>query len=65
MKILRKCKFKKRTNDEYQIGWFHKWGKDVYEYTNGDAIVCSVGIIEDENGNIKTVNPEFITFLED
>lgn len=44
-------------------GLFHEWGKEIVEYTDSSE-TFTVGIIEDESGQIFTVNPNCIKFTD-
>lgn len=68
---LRKVEFKHTIDGGYTYetysGYFHIWGLEsmnfVDEKEKDYAISYTIGIIEQEDGNVTTVNPEFIKFL--
>jgi len=43
---------------------FHKWGTEIISKGIDGVISGTVGIVEDENGQIHTVNPEYIKFTD-
>jgi hypothetical protein len=65
MRHLRKAKITKHRDGSgghtVQV-WFHQWGSDPLAKDNGDYAERTVGIVELENGTIKTVEPTRIKF---
>jgi len=49
---------------KYFKGIFHKWGTEIISKGIDGVISGTVGIVEDENGQIHTVNPEYIKFTD-
>lgn len=47
-----------------QNGVFHQWGISVTEDDYCHLHPCTVGIIELDNGDVVTVPPAKVTFLE-
>lgn len=44
-------------------GFFHKWGLALYRHKTSDNVVnYTVAIVEDENGKIYLIDPEYVTF---
>lgn len=48
---------------EFKLGYFHKWGIDSEELDVG-ALNYTVGIVELPNGNVVTVMPDNIRFID-
>ena len=48
---------------EFKLGYFHKWGIDSEE-VEGGALNYTMGIVELPNGEIVTVTPENIKFID-
>ena len=48
---------------EFKLGYFHKWGLDSEEADNG-ALNYTIGIVELPSGQVVTVMPENIRFLD-
>lgn len=48
---------------EFKLGYFHKWGIDSEELDVG-ALNYTMGIVELPNGNVVTVMPENIRFID-
>lgn len=44
-------------------GLFHQWGTNIQEHENG-AVQFTVGIIEDETGQIHEVIPNDVRFID-
>lgn len=48
---------------EFKLGYFHKWGIDSEELEVG-ALNYTIGIVELPNGEIVTVAPENLKFID-
>ena len=48
---------------EFKLGYFHKWGIDSEELDVG-ALNYTIGIVELPNGEIVTVTPENLKFID-
>lgn len=48
---------------EFKLGYFHKWGINSEELDVG-ALNYTMGIVELPNGNVVTVMPENIRFID-
>lgn len=59
MRQVRFRVYEKGQYTPYQIGVFHQWGLELFDNSS-----CTVAIVEDENGKIKTVHPSDIQFLD-
>lgn len=61
---MRPLKFKTISKEQpSRDGLFHQWGTEILEATDS-VTQYSVGIVEDENGHIHNVYPEFIQFTD-
>lgn len=60
---LRIVNYRLRSGDDMSQneGYFHGWGLEAHESNDGN-ISYSVALIEDTNGNIHTVTPNWIRF---
>ena len=41
---------------------FHRWGEELFEQTDGASVSYTVGIVEMEDGAVRTAIPEHIKF---
>lgn len=57
---LRKIKLK----DTDETGWFHKLGIGKETTVDNKTVSVSIAIVEKENGDMVSVNPNNIKFLE-
>lgn len=63
---MRKCKgryYKKGEWIEFSLGYFHQWGCDYEEYESG-AGNYSIAIVELPNGNVISVVPSELQFID-
>lgn len=44
-------------------GWFHGWGTRNFTNDDGNGYPVTVALVENENGKIFPVDPQYITFL--
>ena len=45
-------------------GFFHCWGEELFEQTEGASVSYTVGIVELEDGSVIAANPAHIKFNE-
>lgn len=45
-----------------RAGLFHRWGEELFEQTEGASVSYTVGIVEMEDGAVRTAIPEHIKF---
>lgn len=43
---------------------FHRWGEELFEQNDGPSVSYTVGIVEMEDGAVRTVPPSHIKFNE-
>lgn len=45
-----------------RAGLFHRWGEELFEQTEGASVSYTVGIVEMEDGSVRTAHPGHIKF---
>ena len=47
---------------EGKEGIFHCWGQELFEQNDGPSVSYTVGIVEMEDGAVRTSHPSYIKF---
>lgn len=63
---MRKCKCRIYKDGIYLeiIGGFHQWGTEVIESDMGNTMY-TVAIVETEDGEVYTTNPNWVKFINE
>lgn len=61
---LREIEYTPGPGVESKKGWFHKWSDEPFDNERSGYVSKTYGIIEMEDGTVKTVEPRMIKFKD-